>query len=281
MIHQIRKAIKSIIKQDTPLRKAAESCQHYLFKHAPRYFAWEPDKSFIEIDITTRCNLRCPNCDRTIVRAPSDEHMSLDQINRFVDESISMDWEWRRINLLGGEPTLHPDFNRIVKILLSYREMNPECEIKVLTNGYGAQVKKVLSNLPDSVNIENSQRTKRAPMFHSQYVAPIDVEKFRNDNFSNGCFVIEYCGIGMSRYGYYCCGAGAAVDRVFGFDIGLKSLSSVTDEALKKQLKLLCAYCGHYKYNYNEKWVNTEKASKSWQNAIDKYNKKRPVLTLY
>jgi len=269
------------LKQGGSLRKTAEAFQHFLFKHAPRYFGWKPDKSFIEIDITTHCNLRCHNCDRAIVRAPSNEQMSLEQISRFVDESISTGWKWRHINILGGEPTLHPEFHQILDVLLSYREKFPECEIKILTNGNGKYVQKVLSELPDFIKIQNASRENNNPMFHSQYMAPIDIEKFKNDNFTNGCFITEYCGLGMSRYGFYCCGAGAAIDRVFGFDVGLKSLSSITDDALKKQLNLLCAYCGHYKYNYKEKWITTEEISKSWQEAFDKYNKKTPVLTLY
>ena len=281
MIHQIRAIAKKLFKRGTLFYQAAESCQHFLFKHAPRYFGWTPNKSLLEIDITTRCNLRCLNCDRTIIHAPSDEHMSLDQINRFVDESINMDWRWRHIHVLGGEPTLHPEFHQIVNALLRYKKSFPKCEIWIFTNGYGQFVKKVISELPDSVLIENSQRTPKPPLFHSQYVAPIDVDRLMNDDFSNGCFVTEYCGLGLSRYGYYCCGAGSAVDRVFGFDMGLKSLSEVTGAALKAQLTTLCALCGHYKYNYKEKWVNTEVISKTWQEAIDQYNKKQPMLTLY
>ncbi len=112
-------------------------------------------------------------------------------------------------------------------------------------------------------------------------MAPIDIDRFRHDDFSRGCFATEYCGLALTRYGYYCCAPGSAVDRVFGFDIGLKSLSSVTDGALKDQFRFLCRYCGIFKYNYDEKRVTTEEVSPSWRDAFAKYRMERPTLTLY
>jgi molybdenum cofactor biosynthesis enzyme MoaA len=57
-------------------------------------------KTSIELDITLACNLRCLNCDRAIRQAPSDEHMSLEQLNRFVDESAG--WKWELLKLIGA-----------------------------------------------------------------------------------------------------------------------------------------------------------------------------------
>ena len=51
--------------------------------------------------------------------------MSPEQVSRFVRESIALGWEWRRIGLLGGELTLHPELHQILKILLSYRDKFP------------------------------------------------------------------------------------------------------------------------------------------------------------
>jgi MoaA/NifB/PqqE/SkfB family radical SAM enzyme len=42
----------------------------------------------IEIDITYKCNLRCANCNRSSAQAPSEERMTVAQIEKFVKESV-------------------------------------------------------------------------------------------------------------------------------------------------------------------------------------------------
>ena len=281
MIYRIRGTLKKIVRRGTFLHTMAEASQRYLWQHAPRVFDWRPNKSTIDIDITTRCNLRCWNCDRAVGRAPSDESMSLEQLSKFVKESVDTRWRWRKIQLMGGEPTMHPQLGHILEILAPYKKMHPECMVTVVSNGYGEHVRGVLSSLPEWVTVDNSGKTSNQNSFQSYNVAPIDIDRLRDADFSRGCFVIEYCGLALTRNGYYCCGAGAAVDRVFGFDIGLKSLPSVTDRTLKNQLTRLCRYCGHYKYNYNEEEVSTEEISPSWRGAFERYRKERPSLTPY
>ena len=78
-------------------------------------------------------------------------------------------------------------------------------------------------------------------------MASIDLEEYKDADFTVGCEIPDRCGIGLNRYGYYACCPGANCDRVFGFDIGLKSLSDVNEEALKKQRNILCKYCGYFK----------------------------------
>ncbi len=75
----------------------------------------------IEIDITYRCNLRCVNCNRSIARAPENLDIQVDKIAKFAEDSLRRSVRWRRIRLLGGEPTLHPQFMQIVELLRSYR----------------------------------------------------------------------------------------------------------------------------------------------------------------
>ena len=62
----------------------------------------------IEIDITEKCNLSCKSCVRGCDNFKSDVMISLDKIQRFVDESIELNYQWERIGIMGGEPTLHP-----------------------------------------------------------------------------------------------------------------------------------------------------------------------------
>ena len=248
--------------------------------------AFTPNLCSIEIEIITGCNLACFNCDRSARQAKSGEMMSVDQIQAFVDESIGLEWKWGAIRLLGGEPTLHPRLFEILQVLGPYRAHNPQCGISIHTNGHGAKVHSVLRKLPSWVKIVNSDKTGNRHRFSSYNVAPRDLPEFDGADYATACWIPESCGIGLTRYGYYSCGAGGSIDRVFGFDIGLKHLAEVTHEKLRDQLRLLCSYCGHFKHNdyarpeLREQWVTSEEVSESWKRAYARYHEEKPRLTL-
>ena len=109
--------------------------------------SWNPSKDSIQLDLTSFCNLSCPNCERSIGQAPCREYISLEQIEKFVNESIELKSEWKAISLIGGEPTLHPQFFEVLDILKRYKDINPNCFIIVWTNGYGNKVNKILSSI--------------------------------------------------------------------------------------------------------------------------------------
>jgi hypothetical protein len=248
-----------------------------------KVISWIPNLKKVELEITTDCNLRCLNCDRSCRQAPSKENMSLEQIRKFVDESMQLNWRWENIALLGGEPTVHPQIFKILDILKRYKDFNQSCRIEIGTNGFGERVKARLSKMPSWVIISNSHKESAIQKFSSYNLAPMDFGKYKNAKFERGCEITEYCGLGLTRYGYYSCGSGAAVDRVFGFDMGIKKLSDVSKSRLEGQMKILCRHCGHYKdinISATDK-VTEEKMSKTWQNAYEEYKNHRPSLSLY
>src|SRR5690349_14303530 len=51
-------------------------------------------RNLIELDITYECNLKCFSCNRSCGIAPSSDHLSLEQIRRFISESIAMNVRW-------------------------------------------------------------------------------------------------------------------------------------------------------------------------------------------
>lgn len=235
----------------------------------------------VEIEICTQCNLRCYQCDRSSAQAPSAEYMTIAQISHFVKESIALRWLWYEIEVLGGEPTLHPDLLEILNVLYGYIEFNPDCQIIVVSNGYGKKVQETLNQVPSWVTIENTskQEVNQIP-FNDYNIAPIDLEQYINDEYSRGCKIVSECGLGLNRYGYYPCGAGASVDRVFGFDIGIKRLSSVKDKILFDQRKVICRYCGHYKA-MRCKIRTFNEMSPAWVEAYKIFRINKPILKLY
>ncbi|MBW3572872.1 MAG: radical SAM protein [Gemmatimonadetes bacterium] len=69
---------------------------------------------FLGFAVTEHCNLRCPHCirdDVTTVR-----NLAYEVIERTVDEALEM-FPTLAVSMTGGEPTLHPEWDRITGML--------------------------------------------------------------------------------------------------------------------------------------------------------------------
>lgn len=64
---------------------------------------------FIQIDITNACNMRCSNCTRFCGNHKKPFFMNFETFKRAVDSMEGFDGV---VGLIGGEPTLHPEFER-------------------------------------------------------------------------------------------------------------------------------------------------------------------------
>ena len=225
---------------------------------------------YIELDITYRCNLRCNNCNRSCTQAPSKAKLSVGQIQQFISDTLEKEYQWERIRLLGGEPTLHADFFKIISILLAYKEKyNPELRLVVCTNGHGRKVNAVLSKLPEEVIQKNTLKTSNSNLFRPFNVAPIDSCVHKFFDFSSGCRIIEDCGMGYTPQGYYICAVAGAMDRIFGFNIGRQTLPEKND-TLIDHCRTFCPLCGHFGFIWPTK---KQKISPTWQKAYEKYKK--------
>jgi hypothetical protein len=267
------------------MRRLIRAILHFLRLQKPfttvfgRVYRVDPYQ--IEIDITYDCNLKCFNCNRSCRQAPSKGQVSLAQIDKFISESIKQSRRWKRIRILGGEPTLHPDFIEIISRLLSYkREFSPDTVIQVATNGFGVSVNEVLGRLNKEVLIENTFKSSIVNQFSSFNAAPRDSFMYKFADYSNGCYVINGCGMGLTPFGYYPCAVSGGIDRVLGFDLGRTSLPEVKDHMLDL-LERFCQYCGNFKIYVLRDMAKDEKMSISWIKAYKDYTVKKPVLREY
>lgn len=233
----------------------------------------------VEIEITTDCNLKCLNCNRSCRQAPSKEQMSLEQIRKFIKESKKLGIEWKRgVRLLGGEPTLH---NNLIEIILElYKNKIP---MNIITNGISIPKSVKIFRHLENVKITDSKKEGIYNKFYRFNDAPIDNKNFKDEYTRNYCNIIYECGIGLSRYGFYVCGLAASIDRIFGFDIGLKSLKDVNLDSLNKQRDILCRYCGALRYPgfKDDRITDIEVISDTWKKAYKKHKESPPTLELY
>jgi hypothetical protein len=253
-----------------------------------------PDR--IIIDLGHCCDLSCPGCNRSCAgdQAPAAEFISPGQIRRFIGESVASGRRWRRILLEGGEPTLHPQLDEILAELRRYRRRHsPHLVIELCSNGFSARAREILDRLPPDIQAKNSAKTSgRQPSHIGFNVAPIDLPEFAAADFGHGCYIQRIFGLGLTRHGYYPHPICGGIDRVLGFDIGLKALPS-SPEVLAGQMKRLCPWCGHFReFRSGHPWHDLLRygrhdthppgsQSPSWMNAYRDFRRQRPGLSLY
>ena len=241
----------------------------------------------IELEINTACDLACFGCDR-MSDVTTDKNMTVDQVRRFVDESLDLKWEWERIRLLGGEPTLHPQLREIVQELIRYRTEFPKCFLQVLTNGLGKAnlYRAWLESLGISLHAEMKSKDYQPSWFRNTRITPIDRDPNVGELPPCGIFGIHGCGIGLTRHGYFLDGAGASIARVAGDDIGVMNLRDVTWDSMIDQSKILCRKCGHW--NPTDGTEVTKQVSETgmvtgdfWRETLRAYNEQKPTLKTY
>lgn len=82
------------------------------------------------IEVTDRCNLSCPTC--YAMSSPNyGRHRTLEEINKMMDVVVANEGEPDVVQLSGGEPTVHPDFFKI----LDLAKTKPIKHLMVNTNG--------------------------------------------------------------------------------------------------------------------------------------------------
>lgn len=241
------------------------------------------NNSEIEIDITFECNLKCENCDRSCSQAPNDGRMEVDRIIKFIEESKAIGKNRRKISILGGEPMIHPQIPEILDLFLEFKEKHsPGTMLEVATNGYGRHVKEAIELIPRDFFVRNSAKTSpRQESFEPFNVAPRDRLRNRFSDYSNACHITSCPGMGMNRYGFYQCGVAGGIDRVMGFDIGLKRIPGDAERFILLKRRL-CAFCGHFNnLGTNVSELDGRTSTRSWAKAYKDYANVPPKLTVY
>ena len=215
---------------------------------------FKPNTSKIELDITYDCNLKCLGCNRSCTQAPSKEGLSLEDIKRFVCESIENNHYWEFINVLGGEPTLHSEFKEIISYIHSeyIEKFAPETILQIVSNGYEEKSRLLceeMRNLHKNVRIDyGSYKSDKVVEYFSPFNdAPIDDDDYKEADYSKGCWVTSYCGIGFNSKGYYACAVAAGIDRLTKKNMEIKKLKNLNNKALENQLDEFCRFCGNFK----------------------------------
>jgi len=225
---------------------------------------FQPSRKYVEIDITYKCNLKCFNCNRSCGQAPSKVEISVMAVEAFIAQSVDQKIGWKRIRILGGEPTLHSRFFDIVDRLVQYQQVhNPAVRLVVGTNFHGPRVRAILDNLPPPITIKSTLKTSRTNLFRPFNVAPVDTLFNRFSDYRGGCRIIEDCGLGVTPSGYYMCAVAGGIDRIFGYHLGRPNLPDPSD-SLRDQMAAFCPLCGHFGFQWPTRII---RQSQTWRQA--------------
>ncbi|GAH05526.1 unnamed protein product, partial [marine sediment metagenome] len=158
-------------------------------------------------------------------QAPEELEIELSKVEEFVSDSIQNKINWKRIRILGGEPTLHSQFEKILYSLINYKLFSPSTRLEIVTNGFGNVVKRKLMGIPPFFHIENSHKNSTIQQeFIPFNLAPQDDNLFKDVDYRNGCSNLTECGMALTPLGYYPCSLAGGIDRILGKDLGIQRL---------------------------------------------------------
>lgn len=163
----------------------------------------------VELNITFACNLKCKGCNRLCNLTRLDGDMTVEQVEKFVENLAFESRYIDRVKLVGGEPTIHPDFMQICEVLSGAVQRKLIGKIKVNTNAV-TQKQFEGKPLPPGVRWQKSPPSGKT---HRPFLwSPRDL----GIESHGPCKMVRVCGMSLDVQGWLPCSAAIAIAHLFG-----------------------------------------------------------------
>jgi hypothetical protein len=230
----------------------------------------------LELCLTYRCNVRCKNCSNLCTQAPYVGDLTLLSIENMLKESVECNHKWARIVLHGGEPTLHPEYMEICRMVAQYRDTyNNEVTLHSCSNGTNSFVESQLAKSSElRIKSEVSVKVgtnRRAGGDDIPYIPVNESPDDLKEPFDLGCFQTTECGICYNYLGFFACSPAGAAARVFGFPPACTSVKDLTASVLTCVYTQHCKHCGFAMPGRRR--VIEQTNTQTWQAAFDAYGR--------
>lgn len=260
-----------------------------------------PISGKLEIHPTYRCNLGCIGCSReSFLSNPHTDDMTIEDLIECFRQADEIGWrkmpgpgngsEKPRVLILGGEPTLHPDFIQFVDLARDWSDTY----VQVYSNGYTARSRELLEIAEQhgaSIARESfkSQRIVTGQENGQNWsmttcVSPVDAGIESPGKCYAHCS--EICGISVDHDGYSPCTIGNTASKILGLGASTKNLADLWEEdKLAEMTRKQCLHCGwnitgRYgkaedieKFNQYaltcERWTGGTLVSPTWKKALE------------
>jgi hypothetical protein len=206
------------------------------------------------INFTFACNLACVGCDRaSFIKPQHSPPMTRERLGRFLDEVKSTGIELKRMRIVGGEPTLHPDFLEMTAMLLRYAEDTEyRCNVRIFSNHYTQRTRDLLDEVHrrhPKLQMMGEHKRKSAvfpPMTRYEYVSPKDAGihcPWPCTNMGSR----GKCGSGVDQVGYSLCPTAGPIDASLGLGARAETIRQMLDpEFVRWQAETVCSRCGQF-----------------------------------
>lgn len=207
-----------------------------MLNHVDDYY----EKRFASILITNHCNWSCGSCGQRIGLIPKAKiwSISIQELQNTI-EFILANQRLPVIRIMGGEPTVHPEWPAILKLLATYRDV----EFLIASNGSKPQ------ELPENVEFQVYNDTKDRG-FVPVLAAPVDLYPDHDyvEMAKQNCRAISN-GLYINRGRFYVCCPGGAADSYVndgkaGWSIETDSPYQKTQREREAQMREMCYRCG-------------------------------------
>ncbi len=199
----------------------------------------------IHVEITNACNLECSNCTRFVGHHKKPFFMDVDTFKKAVK---SLEYFPGVVGIMGGEPTLHPQFEELMDI---YMDIIPQINRRALwTNGfkYDKFKSKIEEVFAKEMVIYNDHNPS-VPDYHQPLlVASKDVvpDYEERKKLIDNCWVQRRWSASITPKGAFFCEVAAAQDHLFNGPGGWELTDDWWDkrpEEFQDQVEQYCHNC--------------------------------------
>jgi hypothetical protein len=231
-------------------------------KECWRVAGYTPNYPKAEWHLTYHCTLACRPCSRACFLAqPHTGNMTVDDAREFIAQATALNWN-PGIILIGGEPTLHPQFLEFNDLAVNFSHQ-VKSYVQVYSNGFTehsrelcvAAERKGASIFRDEWKKDSRTGNEKGPEWDKfMYVSPLDAGITFEEHGPCYCHSSKICGVGVDRTGYSICPIGLFFARLFPElkDTVTNDLSNIfceewAENATRKQCEI-CGYMFHKHY---------------------------------
>lgn len=212
-----------------------------------------PTADKLEVMPTYACSLDCDGCNRgSFLKEPHTPDMSVDDLRSALAQCDELQWA-PRILFLGGEPTMHPDFEEMVRVATEWSAgRRRDWAVQVWSNAYTPKTRAILQKVKDrycaSINPDTHKeggaiRAGFPGWDTSIFVSPTDLGM----PLRKPCWQYAWggiCGVSVDSQGFAPCAIGTGLAGLLG-EGRVPRLADLFDEEKRAAVTAkLCGHCG-------------------------------------